>query len=248
MKKLYFTKLLIVFIALHVSSLLVAQKSTFDFNQLEKRNGSQLITSFNSLEQIAAAAVNYLPTLATNYYWDTLTKSYLGGNVEAIKYNSLGKIISQTSFYPNSKDSISKTLYQYYPNGAGEEEISQRWNGTSWENNRKYTSLIDGYGNETENTNYTWQAITKSWSIESGNKTIYVYDKDDRMLEEIRKGYDNGTFENLNKTVYTYANLLDKGFNAVTFYNWDIIAWVPETRVLDIVWKNFDDFDVTSYL
>lgn len=218
MKKLYPNIYWFAIIYLLSVSSLFAQNRKFDFGQPQKRLTSQQLESIIGIESIMGADVKYLPSIAKNYYWASTTNQYIYSNDELTKYNSKGDIVSETSYNVETGDSISKVLYKY-----------------------------NASGKETEQLHYNWQSST--WTLSSGSATTYVTDQLGRVTQEIYSDYASPTelWTNSYKSVYTYANANEQGFNTVAYFEWKDNGFVAVAKYIDVVWKNFEAQEVISY-
>jgi hypothetical protein len=76
------------------------------------------------------------------------------------------------------------------------------WNGTAWENARKYSYTYDGNNNLSATIDQDW--VDPSWVNQSNH--LYSYNGENKVTEVIFRGWDGSQWFNDDKEMYSYDN------------------------------------------
>jgi len=214
----------------------------------------QMLHYFNGEGYDTAATFHY------EYVWsvlvsEILTKDYVDGEFEN----------SQLELHFRDDQGRDTTVVQQY------------WDSIEkgWENNWKEVMLFDIYGNEVFYGFYVWNL--GEWLLDWGSEMVYEYDAQGRILSIIYSYYSWGNWNPEWKNIMEYDEsglllaMTEKYWDAVEqewinnyfeeyhYVNnewseifgflWDEMEeeWLPELRIKDIVWVNFDAFLWASY-
>ncbi|MCB2409557.1 T9SS type A sorting domain-containing protein [Hymenobacter lucidus] len=174
------------------------------------------------------------PGQSINYFWDSASSTWMLGRKEEYSYDAgarLTQIINRDSATSQLNERI---LLEYNAQGKSTSTTYQRWLNNAWENDSRYTLSYDAQGNETEYLSQNWNG--SSWTTDFGNQNVYTYNAAGVITEWIRKEWDNGTFVNQEREVYTVTN---GQWSSLVIQEWENGAWVDDQRILDVVWYDW---------
>jgi len=134
---------------------------------------------------------------------------------------------------------ITNTNYTYTNSGVLLEEIET--DAETGENLNKFSWVFDSYGNLIENIQYIWDQ--GFWIVNSGEKYNYTFDID--TVELVHKYFDNGNWTEDWKIIYTVGPQHE--WIEYTEYERIDNYWIGKYKAIDIVWHNWEKFQVESY-
>lgn len=104
--------------------------------------------------------------------------------------------------------------------------IVESFDGTTWQNSLGYNYEYDSNNNLKTKTVLFWNG--SSWG--ESEKTIYTYNTNNKVIEEVEKYYSYLTdmLENDYRSVYTYNS--DGNVTNIDDFEWDSTQWVNESR------------------
>ncbi|MCD4697381.1 MAG: T9SS type A sorting domain-containing protein [Bacteroidales bacterium] len=174
------------------------------------------------------------------------------------------------SWYETDWEHLTNTEYSYNTNGFSTEELAT--DAIIGDNISKTTWTWDSHDNLTEFTDYFWNG--SDWEIIWGIKSTYTYDVNGNITEEINQSWDAGNWVYISKTnneynedgylieeigqdwennawVYDWKDEYIVGsqgeYIELIYYYWENNDWASDERYFDIVWHNWDKFQVQSY-
>ena len=172
-------------------------------------------------------------------------------------------------WFSNPWNHISNTAYSYNINGFLTEEL--KTDSVSGDNLTKITAAIDDHNNPTEYMFYEWNET--EWELTFGLKTMYIYNNEDNIIEETTQFFEVGIWLNTDHKTYEYNqsgylvketgqdwenemwvnDWKDEYTNGnqgewleIVYYNWEENDWLPDERDTDIVWYDWENFQVES--
>ena len=138
-------------------------------------------------------------------------------------------------------DYITDTEYSYNAKGFPTEELST--DAFSGDSVSKTTWTWDSHDNQTEFIDYYWNGT--EWEISWGSKHIYTYDVNENITEEVYQYWSLDSWVNSSKYTYEYDN---NGFKiSMISQDWENDEWVYDRRYFDIVWHNWDQWQIQSW-
>lgn len=205
--------------------------------------------------------------------WDTSSMSifnYLSGTSLIL--------LEEEFYYINYKfERTQRTIYTYNSNQQETSRISENWDDVNkiWINNSKSIYIYDTYKNMTMDVGFFWDNWNQIWDTAWAYKTDYTYNTAGKVLTETNRVWNSGIWTDSYKNNYTYntSNHLiqeieqnyvgglwentykyDYTVNAsgeitqVLGYEWLFNNWVPDIKVINIVWYNFAKEQPLSYI
>ncbi len=200
------------------------------------------------LSNFRLAGVKSLPLNSINYYYN-LPSGVLGvTNNSQYRYDAAGRLVSEIEREAATNQILKKDSLAY-----------------------------DSGGKIIFRGNYYWDYTNSHWVFSSGERYSTVYNTSGQITEELVENYANAAWINAYKTIYTYANgKLTNYLNQRWDNNqssWEAYAevnyfyvsggatpneqitrmkdltgtWVNEERRTNIVWRNFNEQEFTSY-
>ncbi|MCB9211659.1 MAG: T9SS type A sorting domain-containing protein [Ignavibacteriales bacterium] len=117
-----------------------------------------------------------------------------------------------------------KYMYQYDYRGNIISEISQDWDGSKLENNRRTTNEFNSDGKQTLEIRERWDG--SAWVNYS--KFTESYNENDNSLEELDQDWDGTQWVNSSRWISSY-NSEGKKISELA-EDWDGSAWIPDYR------------------
>lgn len=214
----------------------------------------QMLHYFNGVDYDTASTFHY------EYVWsvlvsEILTRDYIEGNFEN----------SQLELHFRDEQGRDTTVVQQY------------WDSDKkgWENNWKEVMFFDSYGNQVFYGFYVWNI--GQWLLDWGSEMLYEYDAQGSILSVTYSYYSWGNWNPDWKNILEYDengllmfmteqnwdnfeqewvngyleeyHYLNNEWSEIFGFSWDDTeeAWMPEIRMKDIVWANFNKFLWASY-
>jgi len=136
----------------------------------------------------------------------------------------------QCGFNTNdSRTTINKTQLE---NGfLSVEQINQRWNGSAWVNNLKYSDIYDGNNNKIESIYQNWS--NSAWVNEF--KRSYTYNENNNPTGGLFQVWDGSVWVNSGKISYTYDGVNKTEELRLRWYNYvwensEIFSYIYDSK------------------
>ncbi len=163
---------------------------------------------------------------------DTMTNSGWTDHMKHIySYNSNNLVTSVLGQYFNGYQWLNSWKINYTYNASDQlvEEIRQFYDSGNWHNQERSVYFYDSNGNMIEKINYFWDTSIPGWKERT--KLTLTYNPQNRITEEYRYQYNNGTWEYNRKELYFFNS--DNDMNRQESYNYDTntATWENDTKM-----------------
>lgn len=135
----------------------------------------------------------------------------------------------------------TNTVYTYNDKGVLIEELVTF--ASAGECMFKSVWTYDNYDNLSEYIYYSWNYDV--WEIVFGARYLYTYDDSGNILEMVYQLWSIDNWVNYSKTEYTIG--IQGEWIEYFEYLWENDEWINEFKFTDIVWHNWDKFQLQSF-
>ena len=196
-------------------------------------------------------AIVQKPLISREASWNKATNDWRSDSSRVMyRYTDDGLPRLRAGFKYSRNDSSSKILYKYDAAGNDTLTIFQLRRAGVWVNFFRSVNRYDTQGALIYTALDDWNATGRRWVLSSGIRYTNTYDAQNRLIEEVQEGTDFATtaWGLETRSVYNFPAPTG-GFDTQTDYAYDTATsgWLPETRLANLIWRNFDLFESYGY-
>ncbi|WP_345114221.1 T9SS type A sorting domain-containing protein [Hymenobacter algoricola] len=173
------------------------------------------------------------PGRAVYYTWDESTSAWVDPTVLTYAYDGRGALTEEVAADSATLVNQTRLQYTYDAQGRNTGELNQVWDGSTWQNQSRFLATYDAQGNTTEELQQNWRS--GAWFTAFGSRYANTY-LGSVLSSRTETRWDNGTFENWSREVYTISN---GEWTTITAQEWALGAWQDYERLTDIVWQDW---------
>lgn len=191
-----------------------------------------------SASKTSSIAIDY-PVNCIGFDWNPSSSQWDSLNRFAFSYVNTGGLQEKLSWLFDGNTFIlnSRETHNYNAQGFDSLTVVEEWTGNAWEPSYKFDRTFDPYGNVTQSIGSVWDGFV--WDTSSGYRAIFTYHPNTEVASVIQEGYAVGSGWN---PEYQQTWSLDGlgRWDTVTGYLPDQGGWVPDKRLLDLHWRDFE--------
>lgn len=193
----------------------------------------------------------------TIYYDQMLTRYYSGGQFTDFQLDlhfrneaGLDTAVITQQWIDLAKEwvNISKSVYQFNQFGEMTSNITFQWDEFAQNWVILYGDKVTiGYDNQSRPVSRTYEYFEPGMGWELAYRELYSYTTGVVYTELIQQNWDPvlAIWENEYRETYELSN---NEWSEAYLYYWDGFEWQYEMWVTDIIWHNFSNLQLTSYI
>ncbi|MFN8396393.1 MAG: T9SS type A sorting domain-containing protein [Bacteroidia bacterium] len=186
----------------------------------------------------STVSIDY-PEVCIGFDWNASASRWDSVDRTEFSYVNTGGLQEKLGWLYNGNSFILNSRETHHYNAAGYDSLTlaEEWSGSAWEPDYKFDRTFDAYGNVTQSIGSTWNGL--AWDTSSGYRATFTYHPNTAVASVIQESYAVGSGWNPDYQQTWSLDGLGR-WDTVTGYLPDQSGWIPDKRLLDMHWRDFE--------